>query len=118
MRYFWRRLLHHLASCSFFLEKSYYKEGDDELQVVACTQCGRIHQSRCPKSGTWDPGPPCIGCYVEDQNTYSVKGDHPILRRPDKSNLSYLGAICYAHELKYIGYENVNITPTGEGCAV
>ena len=40
---------------------------------------------------------------------YKVIGDHPILRRPDRFNLTYKEAENYAAKLRKAGYENVRI---------
>jgi hypothetical protein len=41
--------------------------------------------------------------------TYSVKGDHPTLKRPDKHKMYFCEAAAYAELLLEVGYENIEI---------
>lgn len=41
---------------------------------------------------------------------WKVKGDHPILARPDQGSLTRAEAEAYANSLRALGYENVSIT--------
>lgn len=44
-------------------------------------------------------------------NTYHVRADHPILKRPDKHGLTYSEAKNYADKLKAAGYERIRFGP-------
>jgi len=44
-----------------------------------------------------------------DDDLWSVIGNHPQLRRPDRRDLTEVDAKAYARELKQFGYENVHI---------
>lgn len=44
---------------------------------------------------------------------WRVIADHPILRRPDKGNMTKSEATAYADSLRPLGYENINIVIDG-----
>jgi len=43
---------------------------------------------------------------------WAVTGDHPVLARPDKFDMTERESKDYADELKRLGYENVRVYPT------
>jgi len=48
---------------------------------------------------------------MKKDKLYTVRGDHPIFARPDKTDLTKEVAQGYAIYLKALGFENVNIVP-------
>lgn len=59
--------------------------------------------------------PKSFGKFVEENYSWKVIADHPILARPDKYRLSETEAKEFADSLIPLGYENITIINDYEG---
>lgn len=54
--------------------------------------------------------PKSFNNFVDENYSWKVVADHPILARPDKYRLSEIEAKDYTDSLVSLGYENITIT--------